>query len=291
MTCVAAGAVLSAAAQAVAPAIPRDEKIEQRVEEILGKMTLDEKIGQMCELTIDVLKDWKADPSKGWQMNEAQLDSVIGKYKVGSILNVPDGLAVTPQKWQEIITRIQEKSMEEIGIPDIYGVDQIHGTTYTLGGTLFPQGVNMGATFNRELTRIGAEISAYETRAGSIPWTYAPVVDLGRDPRWPRMWENYGEDAYLNAEMGREAVLGFQGEDPNHIDLYHVAACMKHFMGYGVPVSGKDRTPSSITEQDMREKPCPCPARTVRLRPSPSRTCVRSTSPPMWRWSRPAPCR
>ena len=254
MTCVAAGAVLSAAAQAVAPAIPRDEKIEQRVEEILGKMTLDEKIGQMCELTIDVLKDWKADPSKGWQMNEAQLDSVIGKYKVGSILNVPDGLAVTPQKWQEIITRIQEKSMEEIGIPDIYGVDQIHGTTYTLGGTLFPQGVNMGATFNRELTRIGAEISAYETRAGSIPWTYAPVVDLGRDPRWPRMWENYGEDAYLNAEMGREAVLGFQGDDPNHVGPYHVAACMKHFMGYGVPVSGKDRTPSSITEQDMREK-------------------------------------
>ena len=253
LTCVAAGTVLSAAAQ-VAPAIPRDEKIEQRVEEILGKMTLDEKIGQMCELTIDVLKDWKADPSEGWQMNEAQLDSVIGKYKVGSILNVPDGLAVTPQKWQEIISRIQEKSMEEIGIPDIYGVDQIHGTTYTLGGTLFPQGVNMGATFNRELTRTGAEISAYETRAGSIPWTYAPVVDLGRDPRWPRMWENYGEDAYLNAEMGREAVLGFQGEDPNHIDLYHVAACMKHFMGYGVPVSGKDRTPSSITEQDMREK-------------------------------------
>ena len=253
LTCVAASTVLSAAAQ-VAPAIPRDEKIEQRVEEILGKMTLDEKIGQMCELTIDVLKDWKADPSEGWQMNEAQLDSAIGKYKVGSILNVPDGLAVTPQKWQEIISRIQEKSMEEIGIPDIYGVDQIHGTTYTLGGTLFPQGVNMGATFNRELTRTGAEISAYETRAGSIPWTYAPVVDLGRDPRWPRMWENYGEDAYLNAEMGREAVLGFQGEDPNHIDLYHVAACMKHFMGYGVPVSGKDRTPSSITEQDMREK-------------------------------------
>ena len=125
MTCLAAGAVLSAAAQTVAPAIPRDEKIEQRVEEILGKMTLDEKIGQMCELTIDVLKDWKADPSKGWQMNEAQLDSVIAKYKVGSILNVPDGVAQTPQKWQEIITRIQQKSMEEIGIPDIYGVDQI----------------------------------------------------------------------------------------------------------------------------------------------------------------------
>ena len=112
----------------------------------------------------------------------------------------------------------------------------------------------MGATFNRELTREGARISAYETKAGSIPWTYAPVTDLGRDPRWPRMWENYGEDAYVNAEMGREAVIGFQGENPNLIGENNVAACMKHYMGYGVPVSGKDRTPSSITEQDMREK-------------------------------------
>ena len=254
MTGLAAGAILVATAQTVAPAIPRDEKIEQKVETLLKKMTLDEKIGQMCELTIDVLKDWKADPALGWQMDEAKLDTVIRIYKVGSILNVPDGLAVTPQKWHEIIKRIQEVSMDELGIPNIYGVDQIHGTTYTLGGTLFPQGINMGAAFNRELTRRGAAISAYETRAGSIPWTYAPVVDLGRDPRWPRMWENYGEDAYLNAEMGREAVLGFQGDDPNHVGPYHVAACMKHFMGYGVPVSGKDRTPSSITEQDMREK-------------------------------------
>ena len=254
MTGLAAGAILAATAQTVAPAIPRDEKIEQKVETLLKKMTLDEKIGQMCELTIYVLKDWKADPALGWQMDEAKLDTVIRIYKVGSILNVPDGLAVSPQKWHEIIKRIQEVSMEELGIPNIYGVDQIHGTTYTLGGTLFPQGINMGAAFNRELTRRGAAISAYETRAGSIPWTYAPVVDLGRDPRWPRMWENYGEDAYLNAEMGREAVLGFQGDDPNHVGPYHVAACMKHFMGYGVPVSGKDRTPSSITEQDMREK-------------------------------------
>lgn len=267
-------------------------------------MTLEEKIGQMCELTIDVLQQ-RTNPfeglnmenlkvadlqkilkkygiekefdlsggipdkdvmmkiymriqgiesQKGFQLSEAMLDSVIGKYKVGSILNVPNGKAQTVQKWQEIIKRIQEKSMEEIGIPCIYGVDQIHGTTYTLGGTFFPQGVNMGATFNRELTRRGAEISAYETKAGSIPWTYAPVTDLGRDPRWPRMWENYGEDCYLNAEMGREAVLGYQGNDPNHIGDNSVAACMKHYMGYGVPVSGKDRTPSSITEQDMREK-------------------------------------
>ena len=299
-----ATSMFTATAQQVAPAIPRDEKIEQQVEAWLQKMTLEEKIGQMCELTIDVLQQ-RTNPfeglnmenlkvadlqkilkkygiekefdlsggipdkdvmmkiymriqgiesQKGFQLSEAMLDSVIGKYKVGSILNVPNGKAQTVQKWQEIIKRIQEKSMEEIGIPCIYGVDQIHGTTYTLGGTFFPQGVNMGATFNRELTRRGAEISAYETKAGSIPWTYAPVTDLGRDPRWPRMWENYGEDCYLNAEMGREAVLGYQGNDPKHIGDNSVAACMKHYMGYGVPVSGKDRTPSSITEQDMREK-------------------------------------
>ncbi|MCF2576661.1 glycoside hydrolase family 3 C-terminal domain-containing protein [Phocaeicola barnesiae] len=299
-----ATSMFTATAQQVAPAIPRDEKIEQQVEAWLQKMTLEEKIGQMCELTIDVLQQ-RTNPfeglnmenlkvadlqkilkkygiekefdlsggipdkdvmmkiymriqgiesQKGFQLSEAMLDSVIGKYKVGSILNVPNGKAQTVQKWQEIIKRIQEKSMEEIGIPCIYGVDQIHGTTYTLGGTFFPQGVNMGATFNRELTRRGAEISAYETKAGSIPWTYAPVTDLGRDPRWPRMWENYGEDCYLNAEMGREAVLGYQGNDPSHIGDNSVAACMKHYMGYGVPVSGKDRTPSSITEQDMREK-------------------------------------
>ena len=303
LSLLAAASLLTATAQQK-PAIPRDEQMEQKIEQWLKKMTLDEKVGQMCELTIDVIqkrvnpfmgiqpnqvtpqflkklvkqykleKEFdvkKLEPSqevmmrlymriqeienaKGFQIDEAKLDSVITKYKVGSILNVPNGLAVSREEWQRIIKRIQEKSMKEIGIPCVYGVDQIHGTTYTLGGTLFPQGVNMGAAFNRALTREGSRISAYETKAGSIPWTYAPVTDLGRDARWPRMWENYGEDCYLNAEMGRESVLGFQGENPNQIDKYHVAACMKHFMGYGVPVSGKDRTPSSITTQDMREK-------------------------------------
>lgn len=243
----------SAKAQSVSP-IPKDEAMEQKIERLLSKMTLDEKIGQMCELTIDLLQDRTADPTKGFQISEAMLDSVIGKYKVGSILNVPAGVAQSVDKWQEIITRIQKKSIKEIGIPCIYGVDQIHGTTYTAGGTFFPQGVNMGATFNRTLTREGARISAYESKAASIPWVYAPVTDLGRNPAWPRMWENYGEDAYLNAEMGREAVIGFQGDNPALIGKYNVAACMKHYMGYGVPVSGKDRTPSSITVQDMREK-------------------------------------
>lgn len=243
-----------ALAQQVEPAIPRDPAIEQQVENWLKKLTLEEKVGQMCELTIDVIARQGGNPEDGFQLDEALLDTVIGKYKVGSILNVPDGVAQTPAKWEEVIRRIQERSLQEIGIPCIYGVDQIHGATYTLGSTFFPQGINMAATFNRQLVREGARISAYETKAGSIPWTYAPVLDLARDARWPRHWENYGEDCYVNAQMGREAVLGFQGDDPNHIGEHRIAACLKHYMGYGVPVSGKDRTPSSITEQDLREK-------------------------------------
>ena len=236
-----------------APAISADPVIEAHIQEWLKKMTLEEKIGQMCEITVDVVTDFPGSKD-GFKLSEAMLDTVIGKYKVGSILNVPLSVAQKREVWAAAIKQIQEKSMKEIGIPCIYGVDQIHGTTYTLDGTLFPQGVNMGATFNRSLVRRGAEISAYETKAGCIPWTYAPVVDLGRDPRWSRMWENYGEDCYVNAEMGVEAVKGFQGDDPNHIGEYNVAACMKHYMGYGVPVSGKDRTPSSISRSDMREK-------------------------------------
>ena len=249
-----AGSFLGINAQTVPPAIPSDPAIEANIQEWLRKMTLEEKIGQMCEITIDVVTDFEASQKNGFTLDKAKLDTVIGKYKVGSLLNVPLSIAQPKEKWAEAIKQIQELSMKEIGIPCIYGVDQIHGTTYTLGGTFFPQGVNMGASFNRDLVKREAEISAYETKAGCIPWTYAPVVDLGRDPRWSRMWENYGEDCYVNAEMGKASVIGFQGEDPNHIGPNHVAACMKHYMGYGVPVSGKDRTPSSISRSDMREK-------------------------------------
>lgn len=248
------GVCMADSLQDVNPAIPVDKNIEANIQKWIGKMTLEEKIGQMCEITIDVVTDFDASKEKGFTLSTAMLDTVIGKYKVGSILNVPLGVAQKKEVWAEAIKQIQDISMKEIGIPCIYGVDQIHGTTYTLDGTMFPQGINMGASFNRELTRKGAEISAYETKAGCIPWTYAPVVDLGRDPRWPRMWENYGEDSYVNAEMGKAAVIGFQGDNPNHIGEYNVAACMKHYMGYGVPVSGKDRTPSSISRSDMREK-------------------------------------
>lgn len=239
----------------VEPAIPKDPRIEAEIRRLLDHMTLEEKIGQMCEITIDVVTDFEASRRNGvFTLDMEKLDTVISKYKVGSLLNVPLGVAQDRHTWAEAIKTIQELSMKEIGIPCIYGVDQIHGTTYTLGGTMFPQGINMAASFNRELVRKGAEISAYETKAGCIPWTYAPVLDLGRDPRWPRMWENYGEDCLVNAEMGKAAVKGFQGDDPNRIGKYGVAACIKHYMGYGVPVSGKDRTPSSISRSDMREK-------------------------------------
>ena len=248
------GVCLTVGGQKPAPAIPSDPVIEAHIQEWLKKMTLEEKIGQMCEITIDVVSDFEASKKNGFTLNPAMLDTVIGKYKVGSLLNVPLSVAQKKEKWAEAIKQIQDLSMKEIGIPCIYGVDQIHGTTYTLDGTMFPQGINMGAAFNRELTEKAAAISAYETKAGCIPWTYAPVVDLGRDPRWSRMWENYGEDCYVNAEMGKASVRGFQGSDPNHIGEYNVAACMKHYMGYGVPVSGKDRTPSSISRSDMREK-------------------------------------
>lgn len=251
-TVMCAGAIALAVGQ-TAPAIPSDPVIKANIQQWLKKMTLEEKIGQMCEITIDVVTDFEKSRD-GFTLSEAMLDTVIGKYKVGSLLNVPLSVAQKKEVWAKAIRQIQEKSIKEIGIPCIYGVDEIHGTTYTLDGTLFPQGVNMGATFNRALVRRGAEISAYETKASCVPWTYAPVVDLGRDPRWPRMWENYGEDAYLNTVMGVEAVLGFQGSDPNHIGRYNVAACVKHYMGYGVPVSGKDRTPSAIPRSELREK-------------------------------------
>lgn len=253
-TALSAGLCFGATAQQkVAPAIPADPEIEANIQQWLKKMTLEEKIGQMCEITVDVVTDFPGSKN-GFKLSDAMLDTVIGRYKVGSILNVPLSVAQKKEVWAKSIKQIQDISMKEIGIPCIYGVDQIHGTTYTQDGTMFPQGVNMGATFNRDLVKRGAEISAYETRASNIPWTYAPVLDLGRDPRWPRMWENYGEDAYVNAEMGVAAVKGFQGEDPNHIGPNHVGTSLKHYMGYGVPITGRDRTPSSISRSDLREK-------------------------------------
>ena len=234
-----------------APAIVRDAEVEKQVEEILSGMTLEEKVGQMTELAIDVLGEFK---DGEFILDEDKLHEVIAEYKVGSILNAPGPMAQSLEKWQEIIGRIQEVSMKEIGIPCIYGLDQVHGTTYILGGTMFPQNINMGASLNPELAYTAAEITAYETRAGNCPWTYAPTIDLSPDPRWSRVWENYGEDCLVNSVMGSAAVRGFQGEDPNHIPADRIAVSLKHYMGYSAPRTGKDRTPAYIPESTLREK-------------------------------------
>ena len=182
------------------------------------------------------------------------LDTLISKWKVGSILNAPGTRAPSVEQWQQWIGVIQEKSMKYLGIPDIYGLDHNHGVTYTQGGTLFPQPINIGATFNTELAKTGAEITAYESRAGNCPWVYNPVVDLSRDPRWPRVWESFGEDAIVNARMVEAEIKGYQGDDPNHIDKYHVGTSTKHYFAYGAPWSGKDRTPAYLSPQMIREK-------------------------------------
>ena len=233
-------------------AIPRDAKLEAKIEKTLSKMTLDEKIGQMLELNFDIMG--KYDANRVWQLNETMLDTCISKWKVGSILNAPGTRAATVEQWQEWIRLIQKKSMKYIGIPDIYGLDHNHGVTYTQGGTLFPQPINMAATFNTELVKTGAEITAYESRAANCPWVYNPVVDLGRDPRWPRIYESFGEDAVVNAKMVEAQIKGYQGDDPNHLGRYHVGTSTKHYFAYGAPWTGKDRTPAYISPQMLREK-------------------------------------
>lgn len=234
------------------PVIKSDPKIEAQVEQILKKLTLEEKIGQMMELVTDL---FGANDKNGvFYIDEHKTDSIFSRYKIGSILNAPNTCAPTAKQWEKYIEQIQKISMKRIGIPCVFGLDQNHGSTYTQDGTLFPQNINVAATFNREIARHSAEATAYETRAVSVPWTYSPTVDLGRDARWPRIWENFGEDCYLSSEMGKAMVYGFQGEDPNNIDQYHIATSLKHFMGYGVPWTGKDRTPAYISPANLREK-------------------------------------
>lgn len=243
---------LAYTASANVPVIKSDPKIEAQVEQTLKKLTLEEKIGQMMELVTDL---FGANDKNGvFYIDEHKTDSILSRYKIGSILNAPNTCAPTAKQWEKYISQIQKISMKRIGIPCVFGLDQNHGSTYTQDGTLFPQNINVAATFNRDIARRSAEATAYETRAVSVPWTYSPTVDLGRDARWPRIWENFGEDCYLSSEMGKAMVYGFQGEDPNNIDQYHIATSMKHFMGYGVPWTGKDRTPAYISPADLREK-------------------------------------
>ena len=230
----------------VEPAIPYDAALEAKVEKVLKGMTLEEKIGQMTQISVDAI-------SRGGELTPAG-DSIIRTYKVGSILNVPDGHAQTPELYNKLVGEINRISIEEMGIPTLYGLDHIHGTSYVLGGVLFPQEINLAASFNRQHAYNMGMVTAYESRAADVPWTFSPTMDLGRNPSWSRMWESFGEDVYVNAEMAVAEVRGMQGDDPNNVGPYHIAACAKHFMGYGVPVSGQDRTPSSIAASELREK-------------------------------------
>ena len=303
LTIVSVCAAVAVQAQNAKPAIPRDAALEAKVEKTLAKMTLDEKIGQMLELNLDIIGKmtvenakvdrekvrsvlqqygrsdaeintmvkltdqeiidklgafpvdiYQGDTKRIWKLNEVMLDTLISKWKVGSILNAPGTRAPKVEQWQQWIRLIQEKSMKYLGIPDIYGLDHNHGVTYTQGGTLFPQPINLGASFNTELARKGAEITAYESRAANCPWVYNPVVDLSRDPRWPRVYESFGEDAIVNAKMVVAEIRGYQGDDNNHIDQYHVGTSTKHYFAYGAPWTGKDRTPAYLSPQMIREK-------------------------------------
>ena len=244
-----AGCAGGGSGQASAPAIARDAEIERKVDSVLSKMDLTAKVGQMVQLTSSTVTS-----TDGRTLDQEKLQKVIGEMKVGSILNVFWDEAQSREFTAELVSQIQSKSMEAIGIPCIYGLDMIHGATYLTDGTFFPQEINLAATFNREYARAMGEAMAYETRAAMVPWVFSPVMDLGRNPVWPRMWESFGEDAYLNAEMAVAETKALQGEDPNNIDDRHVAVSLKHFMGYGVPVSGKDRTPAIIAGNDLREK-------------------------------------
>lgn len=233
-----------------------DAKIERRIDSVMANMSLEVKVGQMSQFALDIIgKGGNAYFSnEPFEIGPLMLDTVIGKYKVGSILNTSNNRARTVEVWENIVRAIQERALKETGIPVVYGIDAIHGATYTAGATFFPQEIGMGATFNEKLVEEGARITAYEVRASNIPWNFSPTMDIGRDARWSRIWESYGEDTYVNARMGLATVRGYEGDDRNSIGENHIASCLKHYLGYGVPVSGKDRTPAIISESDLREK-------------------------------------
>lgn len=228
---------------------------EQQINNLISKMSLEEKVGQMTQISVEAfLKTANGIPTDPHVFDFPKLEHAIQKYKIGSILNV-GGNAQTISLWRDRISTIQKLALKErLRIPVLYGVDAIHGNNYTLDAVLFPQQISQAASFNRELTRMAAEATAYETRASFIPWNFSPVLDLGRQPVWPRIWETYGEDPFLISELGCAAIEGYQGsKDVERIDKYHVAACLKHYMGYSMPLSGHDRTPAWIPERELRE--------------------------------------
>ncbi|MFD1602073.1 glycoside hydrolase family 3 N-terminal domain-containing protein [Flavobacterium artemisiae] len=225
----------------------QNNTVDKKVVELLSKMTLEEKIGQMTQITLGTFEE------KGKSgLSLTKLNEGIQKYYIGSVLNTPNRYSPDTKEWRQIMTTIQNaNSKNRLPIPVLYGIDAIHGASYTMGATLFPQQIGMAATFNTEIVKKGASISAYETRASSIPWVFSPDLDLPRNPAWSRIWESFGEDTYLTSRMGEAMVNGFEGG--NIGSKYQVASCMKHFIGYGSTTTGKDRTPSIIPERVLRQ--------------------------------------
>jgi len=229
---------------------------DKRAAEIVSKMTLAEKIGQMAQISIDVIcKGQDTPPTSTVEIDIDKLRDAVVNYHVGSVLNSPNTRARTPEWWNKAVEQIQQIAMNEtrVKIPVIYGLDQIHGATYTAGSTMFPQEITVAASWNPVHARRMGEITAYETRASNVPWNFSPVLDLGLDPRFPRQYEGFGEDPYIGSIFGHELIKGYEGDDNNIAAPTKVAACMKHFLGYSVPISGKDRTPAYIPENVLLE--------------------------------------
>ena len=228
-------------------AIPEDKAVENKVESVLKKMTLEEKVGQMVQLTAGAF-------CTDDLVDTAKVRHLVKEYKIGSFLNTFGPTSRPRAVTAEQIKKIQDITMEELGIPMVYGLDMIHGATYLDDATFYPQEVNLAATFDRSYAEMMGKVIAYESRAAMTPWVFSPVMDLSRNPSWPRVWESWGEDPYLQSEMSVAEVIGAQGSDPNHIGLENVAVSIKHYLGYGAAASGKDRTPAYIAPDDLREK-------------------------------------
>lgn len=228
-------------------AIPEDKAVENKVESVLKKMTLEEKVGQMIQLTAGAF-------CTDDLVDTAKVRHLVKEYKIGSFLNTFGPTSRPRAVTAEQIKKIQDITMEELGIPMVYGLDMIHGASYLDDATFYPQEVNLAATFDRSYAEMMGKVIAYESRAAMTPWVFSPVMDLSRNPSWPRVWESWGEDPYLQSEMSVAEVIGAQGSDPNHIGLENVAVSIKHYLGYGAAASGKDRTPAYIAPDDLREK-------------------------------------
>jgi beta-glucosidase len=229
-----------------------DKKTSDKVKELISKMTTEEKVGQMTQLTIQTISKKQGTTTQHHELDEKKLEEVLVKYHVGSILNVYDK-AHEIGYWHQVITKIQDvaKNKTRLGIPVIYGIDAIHGATYTTNSTLFPQALGTASTWSKDIAKKAGEITAIEAYASGIPWNFNPVMDLGRQLLWPRLWETYGEDVYLASEIGSAYIKGSQ--ENNVIPKDRFITCLKHYVGYSFPMNGLDRTPAWISERMLRE--------------------------------------